>query len=541
VAAIFAIGFGTALAQSGNRVISGFVAGVDGQPLSGATVTLSPSGRRGPSVETITDAQGRFDFAALEDGRYEVVASHRGFAPSSYNQHGGVSTAIVTGENLETTGIVISLVRLASISGMVTEDSGDPVPHAQLHLFRSDPMREGVKQRANFANADEMGNFGMPELAPGTYYLCASGVPWYRPNRRGFDSSAGQTRSALDVAYAPACYPDGADPAAAEPMTVKAGEHIEVNLTLHAVPAIHVTFQVPKPEGNQGMQFPQLSQEIFGEKQFVQGAAPIFGNRNEAGGGDTMTVSMTGLAPGQYDVEFTGGANSGAARFGSIRASTGDIAVDLSAFQTAAAISGKVLMDGGGNAPESSSISFVTEERGQVTTAQIQPDGSFHFDSAPPGDYDVRINGGSGLLFASQLKVKGVAQRGTRLHVGSDPIEVTVIAGEPIATISGSVVRNGKAASGVFVLLVPEDLDAGAGRWIVNQSDSDGSFICEHVPAGHYRAVAIDEGWKLDWHRREVIIPYLAHGVGITIGAGVRTAALKSALEAQGAGGLSVQ
>ena len=261
-----AIGAATALARAGDRVISGVVTGAGGQPLAGADVALGENGHSGPSAETITDAQGRFSFTALPDGRFELIAAHRGYANSAYQQHGVVSTAIVTGENLNTTGLVFSLAPLASISGVVTEDSGDPVPGAQLHLFRADPMRLNAMQRANFATADEVGNFEISQLAPGTYYLCATGVPWYRPNRLNSAPPVDQPRSPLDVAYPPSCYPDTADPAAAAPIAVNAGDHIEVNLIFHAVPAVRVSFQVPRPGSNQGFQMPQLRQSILGKR-----------------------------------------------------------------------------------------------------------------------------------------------------------------------------------------------------------------------------------------------------------------------------------
>jgi hypothetical protein len=528
-----ALGGAAAQTQVGHRVISGFVAGADDQPLVGATVALSQSGHSGHFAETTTNAEGRFDFTDLPDGRFELIASRRGYASSAYDEHGGVNTAIVTGENLDTTGIVLSLAPLASMFGTVTEDSGDPVPQAQLHLFREDPMRHNAKQRANSANADEMGNFEISQLRPGAYYLCATGVPWYRPNRGNPVPAADQARSPLDVAYAPSCYPDTDDPAAAQPITVNAGAHLEVNLILHAVPAIRISIQIPRPEPNQGIQFPQLSQDIFGSKEFV-GGNPSFGNLNGLADSDTMAFTLIGLAPGQYEVQFPGGGpNAAPARFGAIRAATSDSTVDMSTFQSAASISGKVLMEGSGNPPESSSISLIGDDLNQVSNAQIQPDGIFHFNSAPPGDYEVRINGSHGLLAVSQLKINGVAKRGSTLHLGSDPIQITVTASAPIASVTGSVVRNGKPTSGVFVLLVPEDLNAGSGAWIVNQSDSDGSFVCERVPSGRYTAVAIDQGWKLDWRRPEVISPYLAHGVGMMIPPGSRTAALKSPLEAQ--------
>ena len=51
-----------------------------------------------------------------------------------------------------------------------------------------------------------------------------------------------------------------------------------------------------------------------------------------------------------------------------------------------------------------------------------------------------------------------------------------------------------------------------------DQSDSDGSFSLTNVAPGQYTVVAIQDGWKLDWQRREAIAPYLAGGVAITVG-----------------------
>jgi Carboxypeptidase regulatory-like domain len=499
-AAIFFAWNGVAVGQvrSGNRVISGTVTGAGGQPLAGADLVLSESRRSGPFAETTTDDQGRFSFTALPDGRFELIGSHRGYSSSSYDEHGGVNTAIVTGENLDTTGLVLQLFPLASISGTVTEDSGDPVPGAEIHLYREDPLRLNARQRTNFANADEMGNFEASELKPGVYYLCVTGVPWYRPNRPIIENGADQPRSPLDVAYARSCYPDTPDPNATAPITVNAGDHIEVNLTLHAVPSIRVTFQIPKPEPNQGFRIPQLEQDIFGVKDFVQGAGPAIGSPIESNG-DTMTVTISGLAPGQYDVELPENRpNPGPSRFGAISVSSSDLSVDTSTLQPGAAISGKVLMAGSGKPPESASISLIGDGQDSVSGDQIQPDGTFHLSNAPPGNYEIRIYASEGLLAVSQLKINGAPSKSSTLHLGSDPVELTVVAGVPIASVTGSVVRDGKPASGVFVLLVPGDLEAGISAWIVNQSDSDGSFISERVPPGRYTAVAIDEGWKLD-------------------------------------------
>src|SRR5580704_1920880 len=142
----------------GNRTISGVViSGTNGQPLEGADVTLRAASNAmsnlDSNTDTTTDAQGRFSFANLPDGRFQLSAVRRGYVQTAFEQHGRLSTAIVTGDNLDTTGIVLTLPAMASIFGTITEDSGDPVPRAQLHLFRQSPMDPEVKQRAGNVTA----------------------------------------------------------------------------------------------------------------------------------------------------------------------------------------------------------------------------------------------------------------------------------------------------------------------------------------------------------------------------------------------------
>jgi hypothetical protein len=78
---------------------------------------------------------------------------------------------------------------------------------------------------------------------------------------------------------------------------------------------------------------------------------------------------------------------------------------------------------------------------------------------------------------------------------------------------------NGKPASGAMVLLAPRAASAYPALVVRDQSDSDGSFSLNNVAPGPYIVIAIEDGWKLDWQRRETITPYLASGLAITVGA----------------------
>jgi Carboxypeptidase regulatory-like domain len=520
-----------ASAHSGNRLISGVViSGASSQPLEGVDVVLRQDGSFETWAETTTDAQGSFLFTDLPDGRFSLVASRRGFVASAYQEHGGVSTAIVTGENLITAGFVIALAPLASIFGTVTEDSGDPVPQARVNVFRDDPMRAGGRQRAAVASADAMGNFEIAHLAPGNYYLCASGAPWYRPTNQNASNEVNQPRSPLDVAYPLECYPDTADPAGAEPITVNAGDHIETDLTLHAVPALHITFQVPGP----GVAMPTLRQNVFGTTDYVAaGVSFVPGRQNNPDSG-TMTVVLSGVAPGQYEFQVQSAAPEGrAARFGSVQLSSSDLTVDASTLPAVSGVSGKVVLAGGGALPAGATLSLNSQASGAASSSPIRSDGSFHLGAAAPGSYEISVSTPGAELVVTHLKINGTTSNGSLLTLGSDNVDVVVTATAPIANVSGSVQRSGKAASGVFVLLVPANAGDGGVAPLPNQSDSDGSFVFEHVPAGRYTAIAIEQGWTLDWSLPQVLAPFLARGIAVTVAPGARHAEIAGRLEAQ--------
>ncbi len=523
-------------ARAGNRVIAGVVvSGANGQPIEGADVTLSQNGRPERVAETVTDAQGRFSFTNLADGRFLLGAARRGYVQWTYEEHGGISTAIVTGENLDTTGIVFPLPPLASIYGAVTEDSGDPVPNAGLLLFRQNPLNPDEKQNAGARGADETGNFEFSRLAPGIYYLCASGVPWYRPRELQLATSDGQSRSSLDVAYPVNCFSDSGDPAGAEPITVRPGDRIQTNLVLHAVPAMHVTIQIPRPEEAMGFAVPMLRQNIFGFSQPVGmggliNSGPPSGLQQDPTDRGTMTMVVTGVAPGQYDLQLMGGGPD-TLRHGSIDLSSSDLSIDASSLAPYPVITGKVIVTGGPGL-SASSLSLISSDGEPTGFSRVNADGSFRMSNVPVGSYQIVLRGSAGLGVV-QLRINGKAVDGFNISVGSAPLDLAVMAAISNASVSGYVQRNGKPASGVFVLLVPADPRASFAAWLPNQSDSDGSFVFEHVLPGEYHAVAIERGWTLDWRRPEVIAPYLAHGIAVTVSANSRRVELDGPIEAQ--------
>jgi hypothetical protein len=68
-----------------------------------------------------------------------------------------------------------------------------------------------------------------------------------------------------------------------------------------------------------------------------------------------------------------------------------------------------------------------------------------------------------------------------------------------------------------MIVLIPSDVNDNVELFRRDQSDLDGSFLLPSVIPGKYTAVAIENGWELEWGRPEVLAQYLAKGVSVAI------------------------
>ena len=179
----------------GTAAITGVVVSADtGVPLRNARVTLNgtagviPAGRGVPpptnstpqpptlSVSRVvaTDAQGKFTFAKLAQGRYSVSVSRDGYLQASYGQrrpNTGAFQAIELADGEQRT-ISVSLSRGAVIAGVVADEFGEPVRNAQVQLWRIDSS-SGVKrlQQMNGAASNDRGAYRFFGLQPGNYLV----------------------------------------------------------------------------------------------------------------------------------------------------------------------------------------------------------------------------------------------------------------------------------------------------------------------------------------------------------------------------------
>jgi len=161
--------------------ISGVIVdSVTGQPLDGAEVSLAPVTTRDDAQTFLTSSDGRFSFAGLAPGKYSLSASRRGYAQQGYEQHESYWTGIVVGPALDTAHIRFRLAPSAVLTGVVTDEWGDPVRNGAVILFQHS-MFEGSRSLRNISqtNTDDQGRYRFAHLLAGTYVVAVHASPWF--------------------------------------------------------------------------------------------------------------------------------------------------------------------------------------------------------------------------------------------------------------------------------------------------------------------------------------------------------------------------
>ena len=517
--AIAAIAPRTARADNGGWTVSGVVvSATTGAPLDRTEVTLSTTGENGTQLaEVLTNEAGAFRFDGVQTGKYALSASRRGYLPSSYQEHDAYFTAVVTGPGQDTRNLRFELTPYGAISGTVTDDGGSPVAEAKVTLFRQDDSDGEMKVRqAGGGMTDDAGQYEFARIKGGTYYIAVSAEPWYafRANAPVNLSNGQQDEappSPLDVAYPLTFYPNAPDSSSATPIPINAGDRVEANFTLHAVPAIHLKLQLPAEAGRRGMSVPTLTQDAFGADQSVQSLD--VGNLAYDRRSGSVTVYYGPVAPGHYELQ------QGSTTI-SLEATSSRTLDGLPAASTVE-VRGRFAMASGAALPDRLTASLVSMSGGEGRfTMPVGRDGSFDFSSVPAGTYLLSPNGA---LEVVQMAASGAEVHGSRITVGSDAAMVAATLASGSATVNGFAMRDGQGAGGMLVLLVPSDPSANPDLIRRDQSDSDGSFSLPAVVPGSYTLVAIANGWNLEWKHRDAIAAYLQHGVPVQVPENQRT------------------
>jgi hypothetical protein len=502
--------------------------------LAHAQVAVAPVTRRNDFRTMIAGEDGRFLFGDLDAGKYTLTAQRKGYLTQAFDQHGQYSTSIAVGPKLQSENLLFRLHRDASISGTVTDEQNEAVRNAEIMLFQEATFNGQRNLRAR-ANTNDEGVYHFSHLSPGKYFVAASSEPWYaqhpsrqlRPLARAalnsfqVETSGGEktatseeesaspeqpSNSPLDVAYPITFYPGATDSDAATAIVLSAGDRFTADLNLRAVPALHV--RIANSEPTQGGNV-QVEERLWGGF-----AIPVHSTSVPIEPGAT---EVSGLVPGHYVLRtnsYDGKSWSSSSKEVSI---SGDARVATDEKDAFVPLSGVVKLEPGGNLSDQTQVVLIDKSSGARFLGQVSAKNEFEIErGVPAGRYQVLVST-TGFFFKSLAATAGRVT-GHMVEIGPGAaVKLTVVLSQGLGQVEGIALKDDKPFGGVMVLLVPEDPAAPPQLFRLDQSDSDGTFTVASVTPGKYTALALENGWNLQWGNRKVLKPYLAQGVPIQV------------------------
>jgi len=245
---------------------------------------------------------------------------------------------------------------------------------------------------------------------------------------------------------------------------------------------------------------------------------------------------LTGVAPGRYSVA-TNDAGGEIKELAESNLSSGEL--DMSSAKSTTKITAKIQIEGSSTVPASFQVAMLAEN-GSPKVSPADAKGEVNFANVGAGRYDFAAWSETQRYSVVRIATEGGVTSGRSLNVSPNispgaslSITLSLVGGS--VTVEGYAKRDGRAASGVMIVLVPKNPSENRDRFRRDQSDLDGSFSLPNVIPGKYSIVAIDDGWDLDWAKPSVIAAYLPKGQLIAVEAQLAgTMHLPDAVKVQG-------
>ena len=493
-----------AYATPARYTISGvLINAASGEPIRRATVAALTIDDSRAVASCITNNEGRFVLDHLAAMKVQLTASKRGFRTASYDEHDGFSSAIVTGPDQDTTHLEFNLTPGAVLRGEITSDDGEPVAGARVMLYKK-PRFPATGERITQVDAavtDDTGAYEIAGIAAGEYLLAVAAEPWYAVH----EGAPEKRNAALDVAYPVTYFDSTTEERSATPLALAGGAIQEVNLSLHALPALHLTIAVPhKPDGS--LARPELQQTIFGIPTSSESAG--FLDALQSG-----SVEMSGIAPGHY--ELIQGDPPRIAELDLVSSQQ----VEAGLGTAANSITGIVRMASGEPVPDEMTISLQRMDggNGQALYAAQEHLGRFKLEAVPAGEWAVMATSGEHLVPVVAVSAGNARSVGNIITLKEHRPQLIVTLSDAETRIEGTAQKNGKGFSGAMIVLLPRNVALWKALTRRDQSNSDGSFALPDVAQGEYTVIAIEDGWQLDWTSPQAMARYLPGGINVSV------------------------
>lgn len=236
------------------------------------------------------------------------------------------------------------------------------------------------------------------------------------------------------------------------------------------------------------------------------------------------------VPPGRYEIRARGQLDPGnAAHFATFHLHVEDAALDdvVMPLRPAATLSGSVAFNRSG-LPSSglrvrASLPADAASSGDVTTADVRPDGAFVLSGLMTGTHLLQVDGLPERWVLKSVVFRGedVTDAGIETTPGQRLANVRVTVTDAATEVSGVVTdADGHPVTDAVVLIIPlseQFWRRSSRRLAVLHTDGEGRFLIRGLPEGEYRAAACRPSGEDDPSRPEVLRRFSESGVAVSL------------------------
>jgi protocatechuate 3,4-dioxygenase beta subunit len=496
---------------------------VTGAPLNKVQVVAEPSDRKLRPASTVTDEKGNFTLVHLPPGSYRLMGSRNGYLQTYYGARRakgeGIMLTLATGA--EPKDLRLKLLPFAVIAGTVRDPEGEPLSGARIALIAVS-YRNGIRQfkaTGEYASTDDLGQYRIPNVRPGSYYV-----------RAGLEGQGGwgepEDHSPKDAPapkiLVPAFHPAAAEIAGARRIEVGAGDRVTgADVTLSRSRLFHVRVILEAPPGaNWGARLSQRPD--FSDAIVVNTPSNCKGKVCEftavPNGPYLATASISPSRDVTLDDLFSNSIETRVSAAVDVNnADVDDVHLVLTA---PAEIIAHVTAPGDEQADlKNTYVAFVDAE-GDDHRGRSTADGSLTALLAP-GHYEVEVRAGGDLIPQSiRSEQTDVLQEGlTVSRPGKLPVEIVLA--HDAASVEGKVQdKDDQPVSGATVVLIPETkLRSRHDLFQKASTDQFGRYQFKTVTPGAYKLFIWPDVEEGIWFDPDFLKDFEAQGQSVTIDA----------------------
>jgi len=476
------------------------VAQEGGVPIKNARVLLDPLPGSAANEEHTakTGADGAFCFANVEAGRYHLSAFHSGYVTQRFGAEDfwsdGMPLSLEKGKKLDP--VLFRLIRASVISGTILDPDGEPAPgiavQAMLPVEQAYSLVDEDERKqqssgdhlitAQFAITDDLGEYRLAGLPPGTYLVNAQ-----KPENDMMSNNALLRRDlpGRSDEQAPTFYPGTVRRLEAEPIEVTAGEDSTASFQLRDDKRVTISGIVVGEDGKPAMASVGL--------QPTEADGIVYSGYWSASKSDGA-FKLEKVLPGSYVIQAYGrssekGNQQRLFARQQLEVAAEDVKNLRLVLRKGWTVPGTLVVEGG-SLPDTHNIGVRLESDAAGAGARIDKSGAFTLSGLFPGTYKVSFYGLPEGCYLKRAGYGNVQRSDGRVIIeeAGPPERLDLLVSPKAASLVGTVRDESNApVGGAPVLLRTAGLKQSAAETReAARSDQNGQFSFRGLAPGDY-------------------------------------------------------